>query len=282
MQQTGVYIISGPEPEGALEKRVYVGEGDTVLSRLDAHQRDKEFWDEGFVLTTTDDSLNKAHVRYLEARLIAMAEEGGRIEVDNDRRPEPPWLSEADMAAMETFLDEYLLLLPILGVSAFQILDVPTAAPSDGLSDSMAVDTVHSAVLPANVEDPSDYPLLHLKTGKVSATARDEPRGFVVYRGAVGPLATNKMQTGYERLRAQMIDKGFLRAIDGHQYELVRSFTFDSPSAAASVIAGGSLNGRKEWKDGMGRSLREIQEQTTEPTASPREGSWRLRASGHD
>lgn len=39
---------------------------------------------------------------------------------------------------------------------------------------------------------------------------------------------------------------------------------FDSPSSAASVLAGGSKNGRDEWRDSHGRSLKENQERATE------------------
>jgi Domain of unknown function (DUF4357) len=36
---------------------------------------------------------------------------------------------------------------------------------------------------------------------------------------------------------------------------------FSSPSAAATVVLGRSANGRIEWKDAQGRTLKELQAQ---------------------
>src|SRR5690606_22692549 len=81
-----------------------VGEADVVRKRLDAHQSQKDFWTEGFVLTSSDLSLNKAHVRYLEARLIAIATQVDAASFDNQPAPEPAHLDEPGVADMERFL----------------------------------------------------------------------------------------------------------------------------------------------------------------------------------
>ncbi|WP_442978133.1 DUF4357 domain-containing protein [Saccharothrix sp. 6-C] len=47
------------------------------------------------------------------------------------------------------------------------------------------------------------------------------------------------------------------------QIRLTRTYVFDSPSSAASVLSGGSKNGRTEWRDAQGRSLRANQEAMT-------------------
>ena len=39
----------------------------------------------------------------------------------------------------------------------------------------------------------------------------------------------------------------------------VRDYVFTSPSAAATALLGRAANGRIEWKDADGRTLREIQ-----------------------
>ena len=49
-------------------------------------------------------------------------------------------------------------------------------------------------------------------------------------------------------------------------YRLAQDYTFNSPSTAAGVLLGRSANGRIEWKDAKGRSLKESQEQTTRRT----------------
>ena len=72
LKRTGVYILWGPGETGQLP-RAYVGEGDAVLPRLDQHAKSKDFWTHAAVFASKDQNLNKAHVQYLEARLVAHA-----------------------------------------------------------------------------------------------------------------------------------------------------------------------------------------------------------------
>jgi hypothetical protein len=75
--------------------RGYVGEGDAVAARLDHHVRNKEFWTHAAGFTSKDQNLNKAHVQYLEARLVQLAGEAKRCELDNGNVPQLPALSAA-------------------------------------------------------------------------------------------------------------------------------------------------------------------------------------------
>lgn len=79
--RTGIYILSGADPDGGYKPLVYVGETDSVGKRLAQHNKDeaKEFWDRTCVITSKDQNLTKAHVRYLESRLIQIAAEAGRV-----------------------------------------------------------------------------------------------------------------------------------------------------------------------------------------------------------
>lgn len=47
---------------------------------------------------------------------------------------------------------------------------------------------------------------------------------------------------------------------EGAYYRLTQDYTFNSPSTAAGVLLGRSANGRIEWSDAQGRTLKEIQE----------------------
>ncbi len=80
-QRAGVYVLVG-RGESVLP-RVYVGEADVLRKRLDNHLQTNEFWDRLVAFTSKDGTLNKAHVRYLEARLIAIAKEAKRAELGN-------------------------------------------------------------------------------------------------------------------------------------------------------------------------------------------------------
>jgi hypothetical protein len=48
--------------------------------------------------------------------------------------------------------------------------------------------------------------------------------------------------------------------VEGEQYVFVQDYAFQSPSTAAAVTLGRNANGRVEWKDGAGRTLKTLQE----------------------
>jgi hypothetical protein len=77
-----------------------------VLARLAIHSRDgrRDFWERTAIVISKDENLTKAHVRYLESRLIQMAREASRARVVNETSPPLPALPEPDVADMEYFL----------------------------------------------------------------------------------------------------------------------------------------------------------------------------------
>src|SRR5437879_9980411 len=85
---------------------VYIGEGDPVSDRLTAHFREKDFWSTAAFFTSRDENLHKAHLQYLEARLICLAREADRCHLMNGNSPLEPSLSEIDQADTKSFLGE--------------------------------------------------------------------------------------------------------------------------------------------------------------------------------
>ena len=61
------------------------------------------------------------------------------------------------------------------------------------------------------------------------------------------------------KVRKHLLDQQLL-VPDGGSLRLARDYTFSSPSLAAGVMLGRSANGRIEWKDQHGRTLKGIQE----------------------
>jgi hypothetical protein len=59
------------------------------------------------------------------------------------------------------------------------------------------------------------------------------------------------------------MERGILVA-DTDTVKLSQDYTFDSPSAAAGVLLGRNVNGRTEWKDEEGRTLKQIQTSAVE------------------
>ena len=241
LAQTGVYLLLGPRPDGEGDM-LYVGEGDPIRPRLESHYAQKDFWTRaiGFT-TTTAGQLNKAHVQFLESRLIALARAAKRMPLDNANQPAEPSLSEADRADMEVFLGHMLGMLPVLGVHAFEQAPKAPAAKAG--------------------------PVLSCKGKGVQATGYEASQGFVVRAGsqAVVDSAPSMAQhvRGMFDLRQELISNGVLVPLGG-LFQFTQDYTFSAPSTAAAVVLGRSANGRVEWKALDGRTLKEIQEAEAE------------------
>jgi len=64
-------------------------------------------------------------------------------------------------------------------------------------------------------------------------------------------------------LRKALQEKGIL-VPQGEHLVLTQDYTFSSPSSASGVLLGRSSNGRVEWKDEDGVSLRDLQSKGVE------------------
>lgn len=234
MNAPGVYVLIGPPTDGVKATRIYVGETDVLKDRLDYHQKNSDFWTKVVVFTAKDDNLNKAHVRYLESRLLEIAIQADRAEIDNANASAKPGLSEADLADMEAFLDDMLLIYPVLGLSAFEVQGQVETEEGDRL-------------------------FLKDKSGAYGE-GFESSDGFVVLKGALARRAvTPGMQEYGVTLRESLTKSGVLVA-DGEYLRLDRNYTFSSPSNASMTLLGRSSNGRLEWANSEGTSLKALQE----------------------
>lgn len=233
LTRPGLYVLAGMDDDG--ESRLYIGEADVLGHRLRTHASKKDFWTWFVAFTSTDESLNKAYVRYLEARLLTLARTANQWTVENTASPNEPPLSEADTADVEWFLNEMLLIYPILGIDAFEVA-ANDIAPPGGAEDLV----------------------LDRRGGQ--GRGRETKDGFVVLAGSrarASEVASAKpWLTG---LRRKLIERGVL-AHDSGTLLFTQDYRFNSPSAAAAVLVGGNANGRKVWCDSNGRMLRDIQD----------------------
>jgi predicted GIY-YIG superfamily endonuclease len=117
-KRTGVYFLLGPDPADPSRERVYIGESDDVVNRLDQHNGDdsKGFFGRVCLVVSKDENLTKAHARWLESRLIEQAKTAKRASLANGNEPSFNMLPEADRADMAFFLGQITLILPVLGI----------------------------------------------------------------------------------------------------------------------------------------------------------------------
>ena len=116
VKRIGVYVLWGPSESGNLPL-AYLGQGDSLLSRLAIHLKNKDFWTHAVAFISKDQYLNKAHVHYLEARMVTLAIEAKRCELDNANTPQEPSLSDVDKVDAELYLADMLLCLQVVGVN---------------------------------------------------------------------------------------------------------------------------------------------------------------------
>ncbi|MCE5308960.1 MAG: GIY-YIG nuclease family protein [Acidobacteriales bacterium] len=235
-QQTGVYLLLGPRTEGDGDT-LYIGEGDPVRPRLENHYANKDFWTRAVFFVAGPGQLNKAHVQYLESQLVSRANAAKRMPLENGNNPQEPTLSEADRADMDVFLDNILGMLPVLGVHAFE--RSPTITVDDGT------------------------PVLTCHGRGVTASGHDTPQGFVVQAGSYA--ANDEVPSLKEHfpnvteVRADLLKSGVLVSED-NKLRFTQDYTFNSPSLASATVLGRSSNGRVDWKDASGKTLKELQE----------------------
>lgn len=228
--RAGIYILEGGEVSGKPD--IYIGEADPVGERILMHQRQKDFWTRAIIFTSKDSSLNKAHVKYLEARLISTARSVKRANLLNKILPNLPTLSDMEKADVETFLDVMLSILPNLGLMAF----TKPLTPADGK--------------------------LRLKIQKknVIAYGRESHKGFLVFQGSQAVrLCTRTFWYWMSEHRAQLIRKGVL-VESGDAYLFSEDCLFKSPSWAAGAILGYNASGQTAWVDDQGRTLKELKQ----------------------
>jgi len=240
-QKTGVYVLLGQDSDIPNLKRIYIGEGDAIINRISSHDKapDKDFWDEVVLFVSKDNNLTKAHVRYVEARLIALAKAAKRSVVTNGTEPsEQGKLPEPDDVEMEEFISQARLLLGALGYDIFE----PLKAQVVGAQPSQS---------PQQEPSPNLPPEFRFSGSNFEATMLvDQHSGrFLVTTGSrARKTETPSLSPTYKNLRAQLIQIGVLQDFDENSYQFAQEFAFSAPTPAAQVVCGSTANGRTAWK----------------------------------
>ena len=230
---SGIYFLTGADPESG-KPAIYVGEAENIRDRIKVHL-EKDFWNQIIFFISKDENLTKAHIRYLEGKLIDQARKSGRAVVTNGQSSGAR-LPESDREDMEIFLEKISQLLPVLGVE----LLVPSASKAVG---------------------KSEHKKLFCEIKGVKAEGHLAPNGFVVLKGSEAVLtdrASSQKWPWAMNMRQRLKDEGVLET-KGSTLVFTSDAEFTSPSSAAAVIHGGHANGLTAWKDKNGKTLKEIE-----------------------
>lgn len=253
--KTGVYILFGDAVDPSTRRTVYVGESDNVGRRVLQHARDeqKDFFEKVCIITSSDQNLTKAHVRYLESRITGLAKASGRANVLNGNEPPEGAMPESDIADMDFFLEQVRLVLPVLG---FEILREPVANII-----TMGPVSVGESVGTGDAPNVLKLVLRNSRDG-LEGTAVQIGDEIVVRTGSLARKDPDYAMNQYAGLRDQLIADGSLAPTpDGAVLTFTRDVPFSSASAAAAVIYGRNANGRTSWRvQSTNQTLKEYQD----------------------
>ncbi len=230
---SGVYFLTGNDPESG-KPSLYVGEAENIRDRVKSHLG-KDFWNQIVYFISKDENLTKAHIRYLEGKLIEQARQANRALIKNGQSSGSK-LPESDREDMEVFLEKIYQLLPVLGV---ELLVAATGTASTDAKKEM----------------------LYCEIKGLKARGRLTPNGFLVLKGSQAVLkdrASSKKYPWPLNMRQRLKEEGILVVSDDH-LTFTRDEEFSSPSAAAAVVHGGHANGLIAWKNKEGKNLKEIE-----------------------
>jgi Domain of unknown function (DUF4357) len=236
-ERTGVYVLFGPDSSGTGKVRVYIGEADLVAQRIAQSANQRDFWETALIVTTSDDALTKGDVRYLEARMIELATQFGRVVLDNGNAPsaDQKRLPESGKANMEAFLANLRVILPVIGLEMLRpgATQIVANTPSSPIIDE---------------DERVKFEIKH-RSG-VIAEAIQKDGDFIVFAGSQVLKDTGFIQQSYRLLKDSLIQDGTLiSGEDGTSFwRFAKDCAFSSPSAAAAVVLDRNSNGRTEWR----------------------------------
>lgn len=231
--RSGVYFLAGNDPESG-KPAIYIGEAENIKDRVKAHL-EKDFWNQIVFFISKDENLTKAHIRYLEGKLIDQARRAGRALVINNQNTTAK-LPESDREDMEVFLEKICQLLPVLGIEFL-------------------------VIAASKAETDAEKKMLYCEIKDLKARGHLSPNGFLVLKGSQAVLKERASVKKYPwplNMRQRLKEEGVLSAETDCLF-FTRDEEFSSPSAAAAVIHGGHANGLIAWKNKDGKTLKEIE-----------------------
>ena len=141
-----------------------------MLFRVVEHLKDEFYFTEAVMFTTSDNSWGPTEISYLENKFTNLAIRTGRYTVKNGNEPNPGNVTEEKEAELEVYIEQFKLMLGILGYKIFVPL-VKTPEPVE--------------------EDREDRELMLTLTRKITrshkvieAYCKQTDEGFVVLAGS--------------------------------------------------------------------------------------------------
>ena len=247
MKQSGIYFLFGRD-EDKQKNITYIGQatnrknGEGVLLSVQEHTRDShaDYFNDVIILTTQNNSFGPTEISYLENKFTQLAKESGRYIVKNGNEPNPGNVTEEKQSELDEVVENVLMIVGTLGYRVF--------IPMTTKVDQQARNEVEQYLYLKRKMKKSDQ-IIEVKCERTT-------EGFVVLEGSqVEMIDSPAIPTSLKELRKELIKANVIKGGILQEKQL-----FSSPSYAAAFVLGMNTNGRMDWKDKDGKTLKELEE----------------------
>ena len=226
INRPGIYYLISENDDNKIAQ-IYIGQTRNGVSRLDDHNRSKNFWNKAIMFLADNKTFSLDMISGLEAFAISKAHESNRYKVENAVNPKYD-IDEYDLPLIEEVYEEIKFIMATQGYK---------------------MENAKSTLNETNV--------LHTTRNGITAFGVYDGECFEVLEGSEIYLAKPVTIEKYNVQRKELLDNGNIVYID-NKYILKTTLTFNSPSGASDFVIGGSTNGWTEWKDKDGKTLDEL------------------------
>ncbi len=227
INRPGIYYLISENDDNKIAQ-IYVGQTRNGVSRLDDHNRSKDFWNKAIMFLADNKTFSLDMISGLEAYAIGKAHESNRYKVENSVNPKYE-IDEYDLPLIEEVYEEIKFIMATQGYK---------------------MENAKATVNKANT--------LHTTRNGIEAYGVYDGEKFEVLEGSEIYLEKKVTIEKYNIQRKELLDNGNIVLSDDGKYRLQTTLVFNSPSGASDFVIGGSTNGWAEWKDKDGKTLDEI------------------------
>lgn len=226
INRPGIYYLISENDDNKIAK-IYVGQTRNGVTRLDDHNRSKDFWNKAIMFLADNKTFSLDMISGLEAYAIGKAHDAKRYKVENSVNPKYE-IDEYDLPLIEEVYEEIQFIMATQGYK---------------------MDNHKTNLNGANI--------LHTTRNGIMAYGIYDGENFEVLEGSEIDMMRKCHSETIDKQRQTALTNGDIVLSDS-KYKLNVSVSFTSPSSAGQFVLGGSINGWVEWKDKDGKTLDEI------------------------
>ena len=222
----GIYYLINEDTQNNIAQ-IYVGQTRNGITRLDDHNRSKDFWNKAILFLADKKTFSLDIISGLEEYDIIKARESKRYKVENAVNPKYE-IDENDLVSIEEIYEEIKFIMATQGYK-----------------------------LENSEESINSASVLHTTRNKVKGLGIYTGDRFDVLEGSEIDLSKKVHLDKYNEMRNKLLASGGIVS-NGDKYTLTVTLSFNTPSGASDFVLGGSTNGWNEWKNADGVTLSDL------------------------